>query len=373
MSKLFKKMELMKVPFKKLLKLELPELTDSVVRVLEKHDPKKLQIERVFDLLETQKPSIKLLIVGYGVHPLANELSEANDKLLLYVGAIKFQLRMAIKENEADKQEHALIVQLAVNNYLHKLRSSKNHAVLNRRVAQFLHETTTDAELALALKSLNIIEYHHKLQLALKSVRDLQGRKAAIVSQRPKETTTEISAPIIFALKNVFKQVELSRATNPDLDYTDLFNELNVVINEYRGKVTRREAFNKRKAEKKKALKIVDSIEQPEVKIDLEKSSTSAKMKEKGGMAELVKANDVKDPKQNAMNEEKVIAPQKIPAPIPVDVASASDSEPALESDIKKVSIDGVNAYFNHSSVDPDKSVAKSSKHLQMLDFKGDT
>ncbi len=356
MSKVFKKMELKKVPFKKLLKLELPELTDNVVRILEKHDPKKLQIDRVFDLLVTELPSIKLLVTGYGVHPLAAELSEANDKLLLYVSAIKFQLRMAIKENEPDKQQYAVVVELAVNNYLHKLRSSKNYAVINRRVAQFLYETTADAELAHALKSLNIIEYLNKLQLALTSVWDLQERKLAIISQRPQETTKEISAPIIFALKNVFKQVELSRAIHPELDYTDLFNELNEVINEYRAKVSRREASNKRKAIKKKALETVGSIEQPDVSSDFKDSEASVEKIETDSLV----ATD------------KVIMEPQSENFVPEVIEPSSNAEFAHKLDIENISAKDTDKYFIQG-FKKEKRDTNSSKHLQKPDLNGDT
>lgn len=354
MSKVFKKMELKKVPFKKLLKLELPELTDNVVRILEKHDPKKLQINRVFDMLVTELPSIKLLVTGYGVNPLAAELSEANDKLLLYVSAIKFQLRMAIKENEPDKQQYAVVVELAVNNYLHKLRSSKNYAVINRRVAQFLYETTADAELAHALKSLNIIEYLNKLQLALTSVWDLQERKLAIISQRPQETTKEISAPIIFALKNVFKQVELSRAIHPELDYTDLFNELNEVINEYRAKVSRRETSNKRKAEKKKAIDAGVAIEHPEVDSNLEDSKALA---EKIETNSLVATGKVVIESENEKIEAVVIEP-------------SSNEDFTHEPNVEKFDVKDSNKYFKQDFKGETRDT-NSSKHLQKPDLNG--
>ena len=354
MSKLFKKMELKKVPFKKLLKLELPELTDNIVRILEKHDPKKLQIERVFDMLVTELPNIKLLVTGYGVHPLAAELSEANDKLLLYVSAIKFQLRMAIKENEPDKQEHAVVVQLAINNYLHKLRSSKNYTVINRRVAQFLHEATTDAELAHALKSLNIIEYLNKLQLALTSVWDLQERKLAIISQRPQDTTKEIAAPIIFALKNVFKQVELSKAIHPELDYTDLFNELNEVINDYRAKVSRREASNKRKAEKKKSIETGVAIEQPEVDSDSEDSKASE---------EKIETNSVVATEKVMIESEK----EKIE---PEEIEPSSNANFTQAPNIEKFDVKDSDKYSKQDFKGETRG-ANSSKHLQKTTSNG--
>ena len=254
MSKLLKDMELKKVPFKKLLKLELPELAEQIIRVVESHNPKELQIENVYNQLVAQTPSIDMLTSGFGTNPLSDEMAEARDMVLLYVSVVKFNLRVVVKENFPNTLNHAAVIQLALDQHLHKLRGSKNYAIINRRVAQFLNEITTSSELALAIETLEFGTYIDKLQRALTAVWELQDRKESIVAQRPQETTKEIGAPIIFALKNMFKNVELFRAINPQLDYSDLFKELNQVITQYRAKVSRREASNRRKAEEKKKM-----------------------------------------------------------------------------------------------------------------------
>lgn len=143
MKKIIKKTGIINVPYSRLLKLELPELAEKVIRVVEKYDPEVLKIEEVFELLLNEQMQIDNLNARYGVHPLTIKLKPMREKLLLEVSKLKLDLNVASKSTTDLTKEAVIDLQLAIDRHLLKLRSSKNEAVMNRRIAQFLHEHST--------------------------------------------------------------------------------------------------------------------------------------------------------------------------------------------------------------------------------------
>ena len=333
-------MELSKVPFTKLLKLEVPELADNVIRVLQNFETEELLIEDVLVLLKAQKPQIDLLTSRYGIHPLTADLAQKNGKLFFCVSAIKFELRAVRTADNPENQQHLATVQLAIDKHLLKLRRSRNSAVVLRRVAQFLHETTVSVDLMGAVAALGLSDHISNLQEALSEVWLLQDRKEAIISQRPEESSKEIAAPVIFALKNVFKQVELLMVINPAVDYSDLFRELNQLINVYRSRVARRDALNKKKAEEKKALEAGGSIEQPEVDVDLEGSDEPT---------ELTQTSELMAPRVHVASTNGEITPEE------VEKLNINGNKEGLKDD-------------SDQSLDQKKTAASSSKNMQLPD-----
>ena len=340
MKKKYKKMELKKVPFTKLLKLEHPELADNVIRVVEKHNPEELLTQEVLDLLIAEKPQINLLTSRYGVNPMTAMISLGNDKLLLSVSAIKLHARIALKDNNPETLLHYPIFEAAMNRHLQKLRNSKNYKIIHRKVEQFLQEVKVKPELNTALSALGLQEYVGNLQMALISAVELLDDKNELVSQRSQESSSDIAAPVVFAIKNVFKEVEVLRVKNTDKDYTALFNELNQVIGTFRDSVSRREISNRKKAAEKKALESGGVIENLRVYVD----------------------NDGSDGSTEEMQTDIMTTPS-------VSMASTNGD---VSPDVEKISMNGFKEGLDvdfDQSIDQKKTVASSSKNMQLPDL----
>ena len=249
-----KKSEIVRVPFSRLLKLELPELAEQVMRIVEKHNPEELKIQEVFGLLVEEQPQIDNLNARYGVHPLTIKLKPMREKLLLKVSRLKLDLNVASKSTTDITKDAVIDLQLAIDRHLLKLRSSKNEAIMNRKIAQFLHEHSTSEKLQTAVDVLGFTSLIDSLQSAHTVVRELLDERLALTSQRPKATSKELADSVETALSYLFKQIEVAQLKNKLLDYKPLVDELNDTLNVFRNLINIREANNKRKAEEKKAL-----------------------------------------------------------------------------------------------------------------------
>ncbi len=325
-------MVLKKMPFSRLLKLELPELAEDVIRVVERHNPEELLIKEVHDFLLAEKPHIDLLSSPHGAHPLTCELTPLREKLLLCVSAIKFHMRVTVKVNKVGTQRQITVIQIAIDRHLHKLRSSKNEALINRKVSQFLHEVETDSELSTALRALEFMVHIENLELAHADVRNVLDMRKNSISVRPKDTAKDLADSVVFALNTVFKQVEVAKVKNKELDYQPLFNELNDTLIKYRNQISVREANNKRKAEERKAIEMGEAIDV-------------------GDSTESIETPDVEN--------REMIAPS---------VLMASTDESKVQP-VEKDSINGIDDNSD-KSLEQKKTAALSSKPLQLPDSK---
>ena len=262
MTNLTKKKGIIRVPFSRLLKLELPELAERVMRIVDKHDPKVLKIEEVFELLVDEQPQIDNLNARYGVHPLSIKLKPMREKLLLKVSRLKLDLNVASKSTTDLTKDAVIDLQLAIDRHLLKLRSSKNEAIMNRKIAQFLHEHSTSEKLQTAIEVLGFTAVIDSLQSAHTVVRELLDDRLALTSLRPKESSNEIADYVETALINLFKQIEVAQLKNKLVDYKPLIDELNDTLNVFRNLINIREANNKRKAEEKKALEAGGTVDE---------------------------------------------------------------------------------------------------------------
>lgn len=244
MTKNSTKLGINRIPFSRLLKLEVPELAEEVIAIVEKHDPELLQINPVFDLLVARKPEISKLKTPYGVDPVRLELKPIREKLSLKASAIKLHLRLLSKTTDKGELH---VIQTSVDRHLRYLNKS-NMKVLNQKITGFLDDVETDAELSQALSELNFTSKVEDLEQALAEVRVLSSKRVSLLSQRPQESTKELVDVVLGATSDLFKEIEVAQLRYPEVDFVPLVHELNELLDQYRTSINIRLANNKRKA-----------------------------------------------------------------------------------------------------------------------------
>lgn len=252
MNNLKTKMEINKIPFSKLLRLELPELADEVIGIVSEHEPEVLLIEEIFTLLMAKKPEIKSLRKGYGVHPITMQLKPLREKLLLHAAAIKFQLRVVSKLRTDSNDKALTVMKTAVDLHLCNLRTSKNETILNRKVTQYFDALTSDVDLMSASTQLGFNELNDKLSEALSEIKLHLAERQKSISMQNRGYARSTAKQVVGAIKDLFKQIEVAQLKNSELDYAPLFAELNVMAAKYRNQIAIREANAKRSTAKKK-------------------------------------------------------------------------------------------------------------------------
>ena len=255
------KLELVKIPLSRLLKLELPQFAERVIGLIEKHNPEELQINEVFGLLKQEKPKIAQLVVRHGPHPITDELGKLREMRRLYVSGILYQLKVVMKEDKTGADSSVKLVKIEVQRFLDKLSLSRNDETINRKITQFYAEIEQSQVLEVAFDSLGFTDILDELQSIHSTIEELRDVRLVAISERPKVKTPALSKSVREALKVMFKEIEVAPIRNPEIDYEPLFDQLNGLLIEYRNLINNRVLFNKRKAEELENNEAGDSDE----------------------------------------------------------------------------------------------------------------
>ena len=241
------KLELIKIPMSRLLKLELPRFALRLIEIVERHDPEELKIKEIYDLLDGEKSNISKLAVKYGPHPLTLKLSKLRELRSLYVGSIDQHLKIVSKKNVAS--ETVLLVQIEINRFLGNLRESKNDETVSQKITLFLEQVNTNPVLQTALESFQFMEHIDNLTSVHNSIQEAIYDRLDSKSGRPKATTKELVKSVLTATNDMIIQIQIAPKKHPEVDYEPLYNKLNELLVEYRDLINRRVLFNKRNAE----------------------------------------------------------------------------------------------------------------------------
>ena len=252
-----------KMSFTRLLKLELPQLAESVIGIVERHNPEELLIEDTFDLLLAERSTINMLTERYGSHPLTSKLKQLRELRNLKITAVLLQLKTVVKkQGEAD--ESVELVKIEINRFFKNLQTGRSEKAINRKVALFVVEVEQRVELEAALDALNFTDLLDELQSLHATIQEITQNRLVSIAERPRLRTSELNKSLRTALKNLFKDIEVTALKNPQLDFQSMFDELNDLMDVYRAIINRRLSYNQRKLEGIENDETGDSDETPE-------------------------------------------------------------------------------------------------------------
>lgn len=246
-------MQIKTLAYTNLLKLELPALATKVITIIEKHNPEKLRIKELYDMLVAQTPNINILNQKFGLHPLTQEIKSARKMCYLYAQSITYFMRAEMKQNADNPSCELLNAAALAKDYLHRLVRSENESVMLERVAGFFIAYDNDVSIQATFEDARLTRDIENLRSANSNLIDLLSKRLKSISERPQLKTKEINVLVIKALKSMFMQIEVAYMQHSDLNYVPLINELNETIMEHKNVMKRRMLHNKRKTKAKEA------------------------------------------------------------------------------------------------------------------------
>lgn len=246
------KMKIIEISYTKMLKLELPAFARSVIEIIGMHDPEKLKIKEVYDMLVAEMPNIDLLKWPYAAHPLTKPKKVAQQKCILHARELITCMGSVMISDKDNYTESVVNADALIKQYLHRLDLCRSEAIFIERITAFLHDLKRDDEMLNAFTEFKFNKTIEKLESGIASYRNLWMKRKELNSKKTQLKTKEIVAPIREALKYMFLMIEVASRKNTHLDYEPLINMLNETIIELKNTIHRRELYNKRK---KKGLK----------------------------------------------------------------------------------------------------------------------
>lgn len=236
------------IALSKLRKLEIPQFANEVIGIVEKHDHEILKFKETFDTLKGLKPLLVNLEEEYGPHPLTVKMDKAHARRLKYATLITSQMKVYIKADKEAMRGNVELTGAEVMRTLQKLSRDSNRRV-NEKINQFFYRVDASEQLEEAYAALNLMEYLDELRAANSSFTQMWTTRNASITSRPKAFISPIAKEVNAALRNLFNQINLLQARNPEFDYTSLINELNGALASFEGIIRTRKTYNKKRTD----------------------------------------------------------------------------------------------------------------------------
>ena len=252
------------VPYTRMLRLEIAAFAEDVIYVIKKNDPELLNIDKVYNLLVAQQPNIDLLTEEYGSHPVTQLIIPVRRKFIRYVRSIVYRMGLVVFEDANNFSTDVLEAQAVTKDYLYRLDRCRSEREKIGRVTGFLQTIDDNTEIKAAFTKFQLMGDVELLRNAHSTLKSLLSRRMQSISENPHIKMRELTGPVIKALKNMFKQVEIAVLINDGPEYEDLFYQLDHTIIDFRNMVNRRLLYNKRKREAKMAIEKLEKAEAEE-------------------------------------------------------------------------------------------------------------
>lgn len=238
-------MQLKVISLSKILKLELPELVNEVVRILEKYNPDDLGVRGVYNLLKNDQQQTKLLKVTVTSNPLTEKVQLLREKEFKCVGAIVSHMHFIVRADIESMRPAARIAMPVVKSYLHGLRKN-NESVVNEIIHQFLELLNDHTEVYNALSDLGLQPFVDELKIVNgEKMKLVAKRDEYIAKNKAKANSRAVQKEARNNLKLMFDVIWALNASTNDPNFDSLISELNVLLIRYETIINTRKTHNR--------------------------------------------------------------------------------------------------------------------------------
>lgn len=217
---------------KHILRNELKSVINTVMEIVEKHDPIALHVETFYKKLQDLEGNLQEYTIAKTKHELTAQINLYRKQRLDTCSSIAMQIKLLKKSRIKSNKEAVQLIIPVVENYLLDLRKLNSVAAVDK-VRNFLikiesSETLVEAANLTGIKD-DVTELK-SLQSNLVVAEKIRREDNSMRRQRPlKKQRTEI----LNALDNLLLSIELAKKEHADLNYEPLIAELNEFLVNY--------------------------------------------------------------------------------------------------------------------------------------------
>lgn len=248
--------KILKISFSRLRKSELKVLASRIIVIGEKHNPEALKIKELFDLLVDQQPQIDSLHIGYISHPITKPLKVLRKQRAAYAQGIIDRMKFIENAIVSGMQESLKTAKPIVNQHLQHLWEY-DEIMVYHSINSFFKILGENTKLQIAMETLEMTSYLDNLKSLNQTIEELYGKRREDLSRREKGVTLKTKDSIKIALEYLFKEIEVAKIKNRELDYKPLIDEINKEIAIIKANLKARSSYSKKKAEEALNNKVV--------------------------------------------------------------------------------------------------------------------
>lgn len=241
--------EIRKIAFTKMRKLEVYTFYNEVVTVIKEYDAKAMHIGDTCDVLMAMQPKSQLLRLtdrDCGPHQLTPVLDKLHEKRLKFAATITNQMRTLEKADIPNEREMVKLTKPIVYRYLNYLRQKDKDTIVSH-ISGFFYELRLQPEVKNALYQLGFKTYLDELEVANIEHEKTYNKRRGQLSRRPKGSTLPVQRELQNILSILFEQVDYYQHVYKDIDYSKLITALNHTIAVYTKLIKTRDTQRKNK------------------------------------------------------------------------------------------------------------------------------
>lgn len=241
--------EIRKIAFTKMRKLEVYTFYNEVVTVIKEYDAKAMHIGDTCDVLMAMQPKSQLLKLtdrDCGPHQLTPVLDKLHEKRLKFAATITNQMRTLEKADIPNEREMVKLTKPIVYRYLNYLRQKDKDTIVSH-ISGFFYELRLQPEVKNALYQLGFKTYLDELEVANIEHEKTYNKRRGQLSRRPKGSTLPVQRELQNILSILFEQVDYNQHVYKDIDYSKLITALNHTIAVYTKLIKTRDTQRKHK------------------------------------------------------------------------------------------------------------------------------
>ena len=255
-------LEVKRIAFSRLPKMDTYILLKGVVDIVKSHNPSTLRLKESYELLVEQQIKSEVMTFPNNSHWLTKVLTPLHKKRLKYAALITTQLRSLEKADFEETRQWVADAKLGVRTFLTYLGQKRQNEVYDS-IDSFFSYLAANPEVQEAFAKLGLQIYLDELQKTNNEHRKLYKRRALEIKERPRDDSRIVERETQKILRLFFDELESYQRVFSELDYAPLVSDLNEIMTKYSKLLKTRITINKRRAAKKaKAAKETASREE---------------------------------------------------------------------------------------------------------------
>lgn len=218
---------------------EVPGLVNSLLEIVEKHDPEAAGVKAFYELLKEQQAQLELLTNQRIRHPLSESIKSDRIRANELCMAIVAQVNAAKKGKLSTFSDALLQIVPLVQKYMMK-NYSASRVAFDKQLNSFLLAVAATESTRNAAKTIGIDVYITELNVVkVRLDENIVKRGVDYLAQRNVKELN-VREAVNQAITNLLRAIDLAQVSNKTFNFGPLITELNLLFTPYRALVRSR-------------------------------------------------------------------------------------------------------------------------------------
>ena len=209
-------------------KIESAQFYKRIAEIVESKLPETLKLNKAFNKMKENLPLLEELKIQNRKVPLTNDMKALSVKLDKAVSVLTRYSEVKIRQGKMVNAEVESLHHF-IESYLRGY-AGKNFYQKTGIISKMMTVFTADSALMQSAETEELTAVFEKISDVYNELDTVYKSRRKSIANREKLRTDEIKRTLYFSIREMFASIEVAELSDPDINYTDLINELNQEI-----------------------------------------------------------------------------------------------------------------------------------------------